>query len=363
MHGKGGTAAVAHGAGDGGGSGGHVTGGEDTGPGGTLAFIHLDPVAGGQLQTAGVFTQESQIGLHAHGEDYGVAFQDMLATGHGFQGQLALFVKVAVLDFEVVHAGDLVAFGTDGGHGAGIVHMHAFLGGQFQVFGRSAHLTGLFQADHMDVLGTQATGSEGAVEGHAAAAHDDDVLADLAGVLAQRGGTQEFNGLDGLFGAGDGQAVFSGYTGGHDNGIVAGGDLFHGDVHTHAGVDAGTHAGFQHQAHFAVHHIAGQTEVRHAVAGHAAQQGLGFVDGDFMAQQGQEVGGRQAGRAAADDGSFLAGGGTTLEEDVAAFGKGLGSAFQGADVQAAVHFLTVAGIHAEVGADAAGDAREGVLGT
>ena len=68
----------------------------------------------------------------------------------------------------------------------------------------------------------------------------------------------EFNGLDGLFGAGDGQAVFSGHTGGHDNGIVAGGDLFHGDVHTHAGVDAGAHAGFQHQAHFAVHHIAGR---------------------------------------------------------------------------------------------------------
>lgn len=361
MSGKGGAAAVTHGTGNGGGTGGHVAGGKDALTAGALAGIGLDPATGRQFQTSGIFAEEVQIGLHTHSKDNGIAVKRLFAAGHGFKDGLALFVKAAGSHFKEVHALHGVAVHTHGGHGAGIVDDHAFLGGKLQIFLGSAHLSGLFKTDDMHGFRAHAAGGKGAVEGHAAAAHDDDGLAH-AGGMPESGGTQELHGLDGMLRTGDGQAVFSGNAGGHNDGIGARTDFLKGDVAAHAGIDAGTHARLQDQTHFPVHDIAGQAEVGHAVTGHAAQNGFGFVHGHVMAQQSQEIGGGQTGGPAADDGNLLARGRATMEDDLFLFGKGGGGAFQRAGVDAAVLMITVAGAHAEVRADAAGNAGEGILG-
>ena len=135
-----------------------------------------------------------------------------------------------------------------------------------------------------------------------------------------------------------------------------------GDVATDHGVHAGTHAHFENPADFTVDHVAGQTEVRHAVTGHAAEHGIGFVHGDVVAEKGQEVSGGKAGRAAADDADALARGGTALEQRGAVGGVVEHGAFKGAGVHAGVVAGAVAVGLAEVRAHAAGHTGEGVLG-
>ena len=240
--------------------------------------------------------------------------------------------------------------------------LNAFPGSQDKVVLGSAHLAFLFKADNVHFLCTQAFGCEGAVEAYAATAHDNDLLANLACVEAKGSLAQKFHGLYGLVGIGNGQAVFCGNTGSQDDGIVALLDFLHGDVHANLRVHAGTHAGLKHKAHFAVHHIPGQTEVRHTVAGNAAKHVIGLVDDHFMAEQGEVVGRGKAGRAAANDCHLLAGSGEVFEKTGALFGKILCCALKGADVQGAVLFLPVAHIHAKMRAHAAGDAGEGVFG-
>ena len=276
--------------------------------------------------------------------------------------ELACLVEAAFLHFEVLDARDLRALALYGLHGAGIVDLDTFLCCQDKVVLGSAHLAFLFKADNVHFLGTQALCSEGAVEAYAATAHDNDLLANLACVEAKGSLAQKFHGLYGLVGIGNGQAVFCGNTGSQDDGIVALFDFLHGDVHANLCVHAGTHAGLKHKAHFAVYHVPGQTEVRHAIAGNAAKHGIGLVDDHFVAKEGQVVGRGQAGKAAADDGDLLACGGQVLEKTGALLGECLGRALKGADVQSTVLLLPVAHVHAKMGAHAAGDAGEGVFG-
>ena len=239
--------------------------------------------------------------------------------------------------------------------------LDAFFGGLFEVFRGSAHFAGLFEADDMHFFSAEATGHEGRVEADAAAAHDDHALAHF-GAQAERRGAEEFNGLHRGFGTGDGQAVFLGGAGGDDDGVVRGAHVGEGDVAADHGVDAGAHADFEDPADFAVNDVAGQTEVRHAVAGHAAEHGVGLVHGDVMAEKGEEVRGGEAGGAAADDADALARGGTALEQRGAVGGVVEHGAFKGAGVHAGVVSGAVAVGLAEVGADAAGDAGKGVFG-
>ena len=81
-----------------------------------------------------------------------------------------------------------------------------------------------------------------------------------------------------------------------------------------------------------------------------------------MAEEGQEVGGRQTGGTAADDAHALARGGTALELRGAEGGMVVDGAFQSTGIHTGIVACTVAVGLAEVGADAAGHAGEGILG-
>ena len=135
----------------------------------------------------------------------------------------------------------------------------------------------------------EAAGGEGAVKTHAAPAHDHNAPAH-AGASPQRGLAQKLHSLYRRFRAGNGQGIFLRRAGGHDNRVMGGAQFRKRHIPAHHGVYAGAHACFQHPAHFPVHHIAGQAEIRHTVAGHAAQHGIGFIHGNVMTEQGQKIG-------------------------------------------------------------------------
>ena len=360
--GKSSPAAISHSARNGGGASRDVARGKDTSLRCPLVSIHADPAPRGEIDSASVFAEVIEIRLHAHGEDNGIAVESVLTARTGFELEAAFLVKAALGNFVEIGSSDSAVHCAHGGHGTGVVDDDVFLCGKLEIFGGSAHGTRLLEADYMNFLRTQAAGCESAVEGHSATTHDNDLLADAPRVDAEGGFTQKFNGMHSAIGTGDGQAVLSGNAGRKDDRIVTGCDLVHGDIDANLRVHDGADACLEHKAHFAVNHVPGQAEVGHAVARHAAQHGLGLVDGYAVAQERQVVSGREASWAATNDGGLLAGRRTVFKDDPAVLSKGLGCALEGTDIQAAVLLGSVALVHAEVRTGAAGDAGEGILG-
>ena len=115
----------------------------------------------------------------------------------------------------------------------------------------------------MHIGRAEAPGRERTVEGHPAAAHDHDRPAHV-GTLAERGLTQEIHGFQAAFRVGYGQGVLFGRAGGDDNGIRRSTQFRERNVLAHGDVDTGADTRFQYPADFAVHHVAGQTEIRTA---------------------------------------------------------------------------------------------------
>jgi hypothetical protein len=89
--------------------------------------------------------------------------------------------------------------------------------------------------------------------------------------------------------------------------VVAGTQLFQGDIGADAGLEVHFDAEVEDALDFGVERVARRAVAGDAVAHHAAEEFVLVEDGAAVALERQVVGRREAGRAAADDGDLLAG--------------------------------------------------------
>ena len=251
------------------------------------------------------------------------------------------------------HAAVLV--GLDAGGGLKGQDLAALSHGLFDLLGQGGHILHPAAIDTGDALRPQAQGGTGGVHRHVAAAHHADLFAGEVGGLALADAAEQLHGADHVLGGLALQAQLLVVVGadGDVNRVKAALDVRHGQVFAdgHAGVDGD--AGRQDIVDVPVQNVLGQAIVGDAIAQHTAQLGPLLVHGDFMAHQGQVIGGSQAAGAAADDGHRLA----RLR---GLFGDGgvravvHGKALQPADVHRVVHHaaaaLGLAGVFAHIGA-------------
>ena len=324
-----------------------------------LGGVRNDPLARGTLRH--FIPEEAEIRLHAHGENHGVAGKGMFPAGNRDKRQASLFIETAFLHVEIVHAGDAVAVHADAGHRTAIMDMDTFAAGLFQILFRGAHGAFRLKAQHMHIGRAEAPGRERTVEGHPAAAHDHDRPAHV-GTLAERGLAQKFHSLEAAFRVGYGQGVLFGRAGGDDNGIRGSTQFRERNVLAHGDVDTGADARFQYPADLAIHHVAGQAEIRDGVTGNPPKHGAGFVHGHLMPKQGQEIGRRHSGGPAAHHGDALARFRRTGKRFDALGRVIVDGAFQRPRVHAAFQTIPVALRLTEVGAHPPGHAGERVFG-
>ncbi len=242
--------------------------------------------------------------------------------------------------------------------------VHAFLLAAQHFVVACRHFLSRAAIHHVDHLGAEAARGAGVVGGDVAAADDGDALADDdVGVRradqAERGGAQEGRAVHHVGQAVAGQAELVAALGADadedrlvalrkevvhllDPGVVADLDAELGDFRDFLVDDVERHA------------IGGD-----AVARHAAGGGQGVEDGDAVAFFGEVVGGRESGRAGADDGGFFSARRQLLRILTPEAGVVVGGdALQAADGDGLVEVLAPAGRLAGREAGAAENARE-----
>ena len=214
--------------------------------------------------------------------------------------------------------------------------------------------------DLVDVA--QATGHGGHVDGGVTAADHHHALAHVAQAAVVEGLEEGGGGhAVGCVGAFDRQcaARLGAHAEEHRVEILV--DLLHGDVGADACLHFRGHAQVQDALDLGVQDVARRAEARDAVAHHAAEF-LAFVeDGDRVALEGELVGHRQAGRAAADDGHLLAGGEVGRGEgQIVGDGVFAEEVLDRVDADEVFHLVAVAARFTGCRADAAHDGGEGV---
>lgn len=304
------------------------------------------------------------IGVHplAHGHEDHIAGEELFGLV-GVTGGGAAALDLAN-DLGLDHqTGDLarpVGLHPDGGlQGEDLT---ALGHGALHLFGQGGHVGDAAAVDALDGLGPQTDGGAGGVHGHIAAAYDDHVFAGEVGLGLADGGVQQLNGGQHPVGllAGDAQGLVEGGADGQVDAVVVLAELFQGHIGAYGTVELDLHAGGEDAVNVPLQIGAGQTVAGDAVAEHTAQLGFLLEDGAFMTHQGEEVGGGQAGGAAAHDGDALAGGGGA--------GRGghvpgvvHGKALDAPDVQGGVHDGPAAVGLAGVLTDETTDRGEGVV--
>ncbi len=121
--------------------------------------------------------KKSEVRLHAHGENHGVAGKDMFAAGNGISDKAALFVETAFLHIEIVHALDAAVPRADGGQRTAIVDTDAFGRGPGSGLPPARAWRPPVQTDHVHFGRAQTAGGKRAVKADAASAHDHDPVA------------------------------------------------------------------------------------------------------------------------------------------------------------------------------------------
>ncbi len=219
------------------------------------------------------------------------------------------------------------------------------------------HLSLGAAVDDGHVVGAAALGKPRRVHGSVAGAHHGNVAAH-----ADESGLHALHPLDGP-GHVAGNAQTAGLPrayGEEDVGVALCLQLLHRGSGSAA---AHLHAVAQHQVDVLLNGLIGDAEGGDHVAGHAAQCVLPLEDGGVDTGPAQEVGGGDAGGAAADDGYLLAG---NLLRGVDGGHQGLVAVFGGQqlgipDLHRLVVEIAAAPVLAAVGADGAGDEGQRVL--
>jgi hypothetical protein len=154
----------------------------------------------------------------------------------------------------------------------------------------------------------QAPGHRGDVDRGVATTHHHHPFANVAKATVVEG-LQKGGGGDavGRVGPVHRQGASSLSTQAQEHRIELGANGLHADVGANATVHARGHTQVEDALDLGIQHIAWRAKARNAVAHHAAQLGALVEQRNGVALARQLVGGRQAGRAAADDGHLLAG--------------------------------------------------------
>ena len=195
------------------------------------------------------------------------------------------------------------------GH-AGAVEGDALVEALGELVVRGRHALVVLDAVDGDLLGAQAQGRAAGVEGHVAAADDDDVLAHVD-LLAERGGLEQADGVEDALGvgAGDRQRAAALEADGEVHGLVAAAVLLHeavdGEVLAGGLAALQVDAEREHAVDVLLQGGLGQAVLGDAEAQHAAGLGLALEDGDLVAEQREVAGGGEAAGAGADDGDLL----------------------------------------------------------
>ena len=291
----------------------------------------------------------------------------VLGAGDGDRRTPAARVRLAERAGEELDlAGAAVGVGDDLRRHAGAVEADALVEalGELVVGGRDALV--VLDAVDGDLLGAEAECGAPGVEGHVAAADDDDVLAHVD-LLAERGGLEHAHGVEDALGvgAGDGQGAAALEADGEVHGLVAAAVLLHeavdGEVLAGGLVALQVDAERGDAVDVLLQGGLGQAVLGDAEAQHAAGLGLALEDGDGVAEQGEVAGGGETAGARADDGDLL------LERDLRLLGQRhvvegvvADEPLEAGDGQRLVDLTARAVGLALVRADAAADGGEGV---
>ena len=227
--------------------------------------------------------------------------------------------------------------------------------GALHLLGQGGHILLAAAVDAEHPVRTQADGAAGHVHGHVAAADDHHSLAGKVGQVPVADASEQLHsGHDTLavLALDAGLLVRMGANG-QIQAVIAGLELFKGDVRAHIHIRVDLDAQGQDGSDLRVQLGPGQTVVRDAVAQHTAQLVALFVDRHLVAHEGQVVGRRQSAGAAAHHRHGLAGG---LGAGGIGYIAGVvhGEALEGSDVDSVVHHPApapgLAGVLADVGA-------------
>ena len=247
----------------------------------------------------------------ADGEDDGVALELVLGAGDGHRRAPAARVGLAErAGQELDLAGAAGGVGDDLRRHAGAVEGDALVQALAELVVGGRHALVVLDAVDGDLLGAQAQGRAAGVEGHVAAADDDDVLAHVD-LLAERGGLEQAHRVEHARGvrARDGQRAATLQADGEVHGLVAAAVLLHEavDREVHAGGLAALQvdAEREHAVDVLLQGGLGQAVLGDAEAQHAARLGLALEHGDGVAEQGQVAGGGEAAGTGADHGDLL----------------------------------------------------------
>ena len=334
-----------------------------------------DPVDGGLqghrvgLQAAGpgngdaLLLDTVQVGALADGDNDGVA-EIGLAFRLVVGGvEAPLFVENRRAGLEVDARYTLILVDKKGLGAEAVDDFDLTFQGFFNLVFPGRHLFSRFQTDQGDVLGPFALGGQGHIDGHVAAAHHEDVLAEVD-ILTHGGIPQKIDALQHAFGI----FVFHAQTAtamqadGHEAGTVTVGlEAFQGDVCTerHPALDFGTH--LPDHVDFVGQEISGKPVFGNAVAHHAAGFGQFFENGHRVALLEQVVGRCDTGGAGTDDGHLFV---PFLCRDfrnvgLAALAFMIGQkAMQFTDGQRLIHIVAGACTFTGMVADPAADSRE-----
>ncbi len=298
----------------------------------------------------------------ADGHEDVVDFDVFNGTFHRDRAASAGSIRFAQFHDLQLHAGDVaVLVCVDLGGVGEELEGDAFFLSLFDLDVRCGHLVAGTAIDDVDVFGAQSDRGTAAVHGGVAAAADGDVLAEER-LLAEAELLEE---VDAAF---DAVEVFARDThrdrgpcaDGEEDCVVFVADVIELDVFAELDIVLQDDAGFLDDRDLLVEDCLRQTVLRNAVAEHTAHLRLLVKDGDRMAPLTQEVGSRQTGGAAADDGDFLAGVGFD-GNDIGVFRQDFvrGEGLQERDGDGLFHQLPAAGVFTRMRADAADGGGDG----